>query len=156
MKSIVLKIPTLVFFIGLVLGPILRFALKYANSEYYDKIDYRLLYIVQIFVAAVWLSSVVAYFSHEGNSKKNNTLIYSLIVVEFISSGLSFYLEYYLVFALITFLMNILLTILLVPKIKKVFYARSTWLIVVELLMIPVGILSLTPEIQRWEKSEKV
>lgn len=155
MKNIILKTPAIVFFIGLVLGPLLRLSLKYANSEYYDKIDYRLLYIVQIFVAALWLSSVVAYFSYEENSKKNNTLIYSLIVVEFISTGLSFYLVYYLVFALITFLLNILLTILLVPKIKKVFYARSTWFIVVELLMIPVGILSLTPEIQRWEKSEK-
>jgi hypothetical protein len=156
MKTILLKTPALVFFLGLVLGPLVRFALKYFDSVYYDKIDFRMFYLVQVIVATLWLSSVVAYFSHESKSEKNNSLIYSLIAVSFISTILSFYLEYFLVFALFTFLLNILLTILLVPKIKKVFYARSTWFIVVELLMIPVGILSLTPEIQRWEKSEKV
>jgi uncharacterized membrane protein len=155
MKTIILKTPAIVFFLGLVLGLLVRFGLKYSDSIYYDKIDFRLLYLVQLIVATLWLSSLVAYFSHEGKSKKKNSLIYSLIGVLFISTALSFYLEYFLVFALFTFLLNILLTILLVPKIKKVFYARSTWFIVIELLMIPVGILSLTPEIQRWEKSEK-
>ncbi len=156
MKTILLKTPALVFFLGLVLGPLVRFALKYSDSIYYNKIDFRLFYFVQVLVATLWLCSVVAYFSHEGKSKKNNSLIYSLIAVSFISTILSFYLEYFLVFALLTFLIEILLTILVLPKVKKVFYARSTWFIVVELLVLPVGILTLTPEIQRWEKSEKV
>ena len=155
MRNIIVKVPTLVFFLGLVAGPLTTALLSIYNSDYYTWTNLFILEVIQWGVIVVWMSGIVSYFSYEGKSYKNNSIIYTLIAITTISSFVDEYLwqHWFLhILALVSFIVSV---ILITPKIKKVFYARATWFIVIELLLIVVGFLTLTPEIKRWEKSDK-
>jgi hypothetical protein len=39
--------------------------------------------------------------------------------------------------------------------VKKVFYARSTWFLFIEVWILPIGVFTLTPDVQDWEIGDK-
>lgn len=97
------------------------------------------------------------YFIHESKSDKGKTLLIVVMLASTILGVLSSISEG--PFGIIIWVLSIVVwigyIILMTKKIKSVFYARGTWFIAVELLFPVIGILTLTPEIKRWENSDK-
>ncbi len=154
MKQFVLKAPT-VLLILLVLSPLLISklllggifpALQSENIELFTG-------ILQVTTIALWHLSILDYFCSEKNDNRNKKLIQVIITVSFaFSLGLVFLnptLSY-----LVYMLLAIGLLVFMLKKIKAVFYERSDWFIVLELILVPVGIYTLTEEIKNSE-SEK-
>jgi hypothetical protein len=110
-----------------------------------------------IIVFYVWMFSLIDYFRIESNSDKWGKLLKILVVGIFIMSfdasingGV---IE--LILLIVSLILWIVFVVLLSGKIKRVLYGRSRWFIFIELFFPVIGILTLTPEIKRWEKSDK-
>jgi hypothetical protein len=157
MKQFVLKVPGIVFLIALFL-PAIMFILW--GHQYISGDLKKILYASSIFQwlsAGLWYMSLLAYFSHEKKSFEGNNLVILLIALATIS-GITLISTYHLpsVFALIPALLMIYPIVKIVLKVREVFYARSLWFLVFEIIIPPIGFLTLTPEIKRWEKSDKI
>ena len=155
MRNIIIKVSTIFLFLALIARPLIYLLIA---NYFPEKATYTTGLILDCFQWAVigfWQASLVSYMSHEGKSEANSRLIYLLIITTSISILLYDYLWTHpllLVVSILLFLVNV---VLITIKIKKVFYNRSYYFIVLELLLIPVGFLTLTPEIKRWEKGDK-
>jgi hypothetical protein len=135
MKQFVLKVPGIVFLIALFL-PAIMFILW--GHQYISGDLKKILYASSIFQwlsAGLWYMSLLAYFSHEKKSFEGNNLVILLIALA---------------------LLMIYPIVKIVLKVREVFYARSLWFLVFEIIIPPIGFLTLTPEIKRWEKSDKI
>lgn len=157
MKQIVLKIPGIVFLIALFLPAIMFILWDY---QYISGDLKTILYgssIFQWMSGGLWYMSVLAYFSDEKKSYAGNIGVYLLIVLATVS-GITLTSTYHLpsVYAVIPALLMIYPVIKIIFRIREVFYARSLWFLVFEIMILPIGCLTLTPEIKRWEKSDKV
>lgn len=158
MKNIVLKVPTAIFVV-LVFLPFMIFLLQMiANEELLEPKYYGLLSIVGSVVASVWLFSIVDYFQSKAPGFKFTRLIYLLLVVELILDLLlSFDAVAYngigdLILGILQSIIYVTVTVFITLLIQKVFYERAVWFIVLEILIVIVGITTLTPEIKRNEK----
>ncbi|MFT6500209.1 MAG: hypothetical protein ACJASQ_000316 [Crocinitomicaceae bacterium] len=105
----------------------------------------------------IWAFSLIDYFRFESKSYKwiklLKLLLTSTLVLSFDASIRDGMFEFIL--AITALLVWIVFTVLLSAKIKRVFYARSRWFIFLEIFIPVIGVLTLTPEIKRWEKSDK-
>lgn len=158
MKNIVLKVPTSIFIV-LVLLPILIFALQIVSGEELIKPEYYdVLSIVGSFVTWIWLFSIVDYFHSKAPGFKHIRWVYLLLFIDFTLVLLDhFYFtglnlkDDILVF-IIRSVLFIAALVFITILIRSVFYERAVWFIVLELLIMIVGITTLTPEIKRHEK----
>ncbi|MFK8045470.1 MAG: hypothetical protein AB8B72_08240 [Crocinitomicaceae bacterium] len=156
MKKIILVIPTFVFMLSLLIGPTVSFVLNFDNQYYASPVVFLLLDVFQWFVIAVWMISLVQYFSYEAKTNRNNVFIYLLL---FICALASIWIDNYMFsYVLLSILMvsYTALTVLITLKVKSVFYARSAWFVFLEILFVFIGFLTLTPQVKDWEASDKV
>ena len=155
MKNIILKIPTLVFFLGLVIPTIFIFQLKVNYKELATDSILFTLSLIQSIVILIWTVSAVDIFSFESKSKENNIVIYSLISVYILFSFIYLTIWPSMTLFILSVLAYASYIVLMTMKVKSVFYARSTWFVALELLIPLIGFLTLTPEIKRWEEEEQ-
>ena len=156
MRNILIKVPTFIFFLGLIAGPCVTILLRNKYPEYYITPNIIALKVFQWAVILTWLISVVSYFSNESKSAKNNKLIYALLLISSLSSisyGFAWKNEFLFDLFIVAYIMS---TVLITLKIKQVFYERSTWYIVLELLIILIGFISLTQDLKQWEKNKEI
>lgn len=160
MKQLVLKVPTIVFATP-VLVPLLIVALQIITEKELMSANYlKILKPINTAVALVWLFSIVDYFRSKAPDFKYIKSIYLLLFIDvaleisdlLFFQNLAFTDMYYWAIGFLQFFNFVAFTILLTLLIQKVFYERSTWFIVLEILTIIVGILTLTPEIKRNEQ----
>ena len=158
MKNLVLKIPTAIFIV-LVLLPLLILAMQQFSGEVLLKPQYyKLLSILGSIVSWLWLISVVDYFYSKAPTFKLIRWIYILLALDFLLLLVKIFNFYDIIvindlalFAiqLIIMISNIVFITLLI---RIVFFERAVWFIVLELLILIVGITTLTPEIKRYEQ----
>lgn len=111
---------------------------------------------------AIWCSSLVAYMSSESGSKRFGNLAFALIWLDFLLQCSVVYLEFHDLYSSLIpmleafgFLALITTSILMYNIVKQVFYARTNWFLFLELFIIPMGVFTLTPDVQNWEKGDK-
>ncbi|MDG1331753.1 MAG: hypothetical protein P8P74_05455 [Crocinitomicaceae bacterium] len=158
MKNIILKVPTTIFIV-LVLLPFMILGLQIvADKELMEPKYYGVLSLVGSIVSSIWLFSIVDYFQSKAPDFKYGRLIYVLLSLDLILTLLSAFnitsfegvIDFSLsISRLIIFIVAVIFIVLLV---QKVFYERAVWFIVLEILIVIVGITTLTPEIKRNEK----
>lgn len=158
MKNLVLKVPTAIFVV-LVFLPILIWAMQLvAEKELIEPKYYPVLSIIGSVVSSIWLVSIIDYFQSKAPNFKYTKLIYVLIALDLIVSLLEFFAlidfgpSTPTIFTAVQFAFFIPTVVFITLLIRKVFYERSVWFIVVEILTVVVGIFTLTPEIKRHEK----
>ncbi len=160
MKQLVLKVPTGIFAV-FVLAPLFIIGAQIfseqhlTSSEYFDYLK-----ISRTIVILLWLFSIVDYFKSKVSDFEQINLIYTLL---FFGVGLEFadwlYFWnlsvdnlYYWIIEFLQLFNHIALTVFLTRLVKKFFKERSTWFIVIEFFTVVVGVLTLTPEIKRYEQ----
>lgn len=158
MKNIVLRVPTAIF-IALVFLPLMIFVLEIvAERELMEPRYYDILDIVGSVVISIWLFSIVDYFQSKAPEFKFTGLIYILLAIELILDLLvsfdilTFDGVNYLIPIAVQSIIYITATVFIILLIHKVFYERAVWFIVLEILIVIVGITTLTPEIKRNEQ----
>ena len=160
MKNIILKVPTFVFLV-LVFMPLISWYLNLELIVFKNVLIY--LFFLPNLTIIVWLLSVLTYMTEASNSKQYFMPLIIIVLTEF---SLNFYtimgigepksILILYVLLILSLLLRIVTTVLMTKVVKKVFYARSTWFAIIELLFVPIGMFSLTPEIKEWEKGDKV
>lgn len=160
MKNIILKIPTFVFAL-LFFAPILLW-FSFIETEEASKYLFPAR-LIPLIVGTVWSMSLLHYMSSGSKSNKYVPLTYFLLVLEVIFQSLVIYIrmtqgDNMMVNILeIGSIINLLIIgIFMTIIVKKVFYARTTWFVFLEVTTIAIGIITLTPDIKKWEKSDKV
>lgn len=158
MKNLVLKIPTAIFIV-LVLLPLLIFAMQQFSGEVLLQPQYyKLLSILGSIVSWLWLISVVDYFYSKAPTFKFIRWIYILLALDFmlllvnIFNFSDFIVINHLVLFAIQAIFMIIAIVFITLLIRIVFFERAVWFIVLELLILIVGITTLTPEIKRYEQ----
>lgn len=156
MKNIVLKLPTAIF-IMLVLLPVAILTLQMiAGEELLEAKYYGTLMIVGSVVASIWLFSIVDYFQSKIEGFKYTRLIYILLGLDLTLDLLFEFVEFsesvYVALNILRVITYITAVVFITLLIHKVFYERAVWFIVLEVLIVIVGISTLTPEIKRNEK----
>lgn len=158
MKNLVLKIPTFVFSIG-VLVPILLFAYMVITDEpLVETRTFKFFAVISSILKILWLFSIVDYFQSKLDDFKYLKLIYFLLLIDGLltfstflivdSNDIMIEIALYLLPAVIHIATTVFITLL----IQKVFYNRAVWFIVIEIFTIVVGVITLTPEIKRHAK----
>ena len=160
MKQLVLKVPTFVFAIPVLL-PLLILALQIISEKELFVMEYlQFLKPISKVVVFAWLFSIVHYFQSKAPNFKYLKSIYLLLFIDLTLEIIlwiffppfAFNDLWYSVISLVQFFNFVALTTLLTMLIHTVFYERSVWFIILEIFTIVVGILTLTPEIKRSEK----
>lgn len=125
---------------------------------YLKKVDLEIVRHIQIGTFGLWMLFILEFFRRECKDKKHFPMIYAIFTIEIFDLVISLFFdiisEEILMTYLIIFLLHITMVVLLTLKIREVFYLRSVWFIVLELLIFPVAIFTLTPEIGRYEEEE--
>lgn len=155
MKNLILKIPTSVFIFAVIFNLILYFfAIQYPEAFIGKMWIFTIGGYVQLITIFLWSLSLIHYFKNESNSLKLAQLIQFILLVNFSLILLS---EFVFPFTLgiISLIIHTINTVLIYKLIRKTFYARSKWFLFVELLFVIVGIITLTPDVKKWEKSDK-
>lgn len=109
--------------------------------------------IIKDLVTILWLFALVDFFSFETKSYDNTTALYLLIVLLSILDAISYMESIQQITRMIMGMTYLTIVVFLFKKIKQLFNARSSWFIVIELLIIPVGIYTLTDEIKSWKST---
>lgn len=161
MKQIILKTPTFIF--------IFLFCFRLWMYFFLDSAEWRELSrswysnLIQFGTWYIWTLSLTDYFCFKSkNSEFKNPvyLIASLLFVLALFSTLTldpdFNYAIRIVFWALYAVLCVLQSVYLIKIIKPVFYARSTWFVFLETLIPFWGILTLTPEIKRWEQEDAV
>lgn len=150
MKQFVLKTPTPVFILIIFL-PIIVNLLPFVEITFksHPKL-FDFLRIIQIVTVAMWFSSILDFFCSEKNEVKNKGLIQLLIIISSVISAFSYLVNFWIGY-LIVLIIWIVMIVLLTKKVKALFYERSTWFIVTELILVPVGFYTLSETIKSWE-----
>jgi hypothetical protein len=158
MKNIVLKVPTAIFLV-LVIWPFIIAALQIvADRELLDLKYYGILGVISGLVSSIWLFSIVDYFQSKSPEFKFTNVIYILLGVELVVSLLKSFGVFSsigmisLVINAFQILVYVAAVVYITLLIRKVFYERAVWFIVLEVLIVVVGITTLTPEIKRNEQ----
>jgi len=158
MKNIVLKVPTTIFTVLVLLPFMIYFLQMVANKELLEPKYYGVLSTIGSIVSFIWLFSIVDYFQSKAPEFKFTRLIYVLLTVDLAVDLLTSFdvasIEGIVDFALSIFqsIVYVAATVFITLLIRKVFYERAVWFIVLEVLIVIVGITTLTPEIKRNEK----
>ena len=125
---------------------------------YLNKINLEFARHIQMATFALWILFILEFFRRECKDKKYFPVIYTIFALELFDLVISLFFEpisgHILITYLIISLLHITMVVLLTIKIREVFYSRSVWFIVIELLVFPIAIFTLTPEIGRYEKEE--
>lgn len=154
MRQFVLKVPTVVLLLAiflpmmsseLLLGNFLPFLQNETLITVFIYIRYVVIYL--------WLLSIVDFFSFETNNNTYTRLLQILILISFTLIVIPDYYPWF--FNLAAFVIYIVIIVLLFKKIKVLFYERSRWFIILELLILPVGIYTLTEGVKNWKQEEK-
>jgi hypothetical protein len=157
MRSFLINVPLGIIYLLFFAPIVLRLFLLTQFPELLSEITIGIFDFFGLAMFYIWTFSLIDYFRYESKSNKWNQLIVILILITFVLSfGASIregMIELILSITILT--IWIVFTVLLSSKIKSVFYARSRWFLILELLIPVIGILTLTPEIKRWEKSDK-
>lgn len=158
MKNAVLKIPTAIF-VALIFLPFMVFVLQIVSGEELMKAgSHQILSIVGSITSFIWLLSVVDYFQSKTPDFKSLRLIYLLLIVDsafilldiFEITGSDRTTQILLLVAQSA--VYITATVFITLLVRKVFYERSVWFIVLEIITLVIGIITLTPEIKKHEK----
>ncbi|PHR20379.1 MAG: hypothetical protein COA38_19510 [Fluviicola sp.] len=158
MKNVVLKIPTAIF-IALIFLPFMILVLQIVSrEELMEAESYQVLSIVGSITSSIWLFSIVDYFQSKTPAFKFLRLIYILLIVDsafilldiFEITGSDRTTQILLFVAHSVVYITAMVFIILL--IRKVFYERSVWFIVLEVIILVIGIMTLTPEIKKHEK----
>jgi len=158
MKQVILKVPSFLFIL-LMFGPTL---LWYFGIDLGAADIFLATRILPTLIGAIWLLSLVAYMSTESKSDEYVVLTQILIVcqvlihitIPFIASDNPYY-DWIIYLELSGFLLLIVNAIFITGIVKKVFYARSTWFLFIEVWILPIGVFTLTPDVQDWEIGDK-
>jgi hypothetical protein len=159
MKNIILKTPSFVFLIAMYFPWSLFFFVDLPQIKGF----FSLLTLFSTVVGAIWIIAVAEYMCSEAKSRKYVALVYGLLAMEFIFQLTEFLLMDYLeanrdlfhVFRILLLIDVIVIGILMTKIIKRVFYARSTYFVFLEASITPIGMWTLTSDIQDWEKGDK-
>ncbi|NOQ75886.1 MAG: hypothetical protein GQ574_28025 [Crocinitomix sp.] len=158
MKQIILKVPSIVFIL-LIFTPLILWYLG-IDTGFFDIILKTR--VLPTLVAAIWSLSLISYMSSESKSDEYvmlaRILIVCQVIIEISIPYITYDSPYYtwiigielLGFGLIT-----LSAIIITSIVRKVFYARSLWFLFLEVWIIPIGALTLTPDVQKWNKGDK-
>lgn len=158
MKNAVLKIPTAIF-VALIFLPFMILVLQIvAREELMEAESYQVLSIVGSITSSIWLFSVVDYFQSKTPDFKFLRLVYILLIVdsafilldifEITGSDRTTQILLFVAQSAVYITATVFITLL----IRKVFYERSVWFIVLEVITLVIGIMTLTPEIKKHEK----
>ncbi len=158
MKNIILKVTTFVFLL-LAIGPMVIWFNAREEVPVFLLIALGMLYTI----GTIWSVSLVAYMASETENKIYISLTYILLGFGFLFQIADTYfglvLEYGHIFSnvLDTFrtILAITATVFTTIIVKRVFYARSTWFLFFEVLVYPIGMMTLTPDVKAWEKGDK-
>lgn len=150
MKNLILKIPVFVFILC-VFSPVIALVTARTFDLSLSDLLFDSLLILRILVYAVWYLGMTDYFE---NQERNKNILTTLIISVTVGIFISTYLVSHWWIDVLLILVHIAISILLSSSIKKVFYARSKWFIIIETLVTPIGILTLTPEVKRWKKDQ--
>jgi hypothetical protein len=120
--------------------------------------------LVSYLSSSLWISSVIEYMYKESDSSKYRLLCHAIniiiaVIAIFPSQSPESFLEHSFLDVFIGFMplaLYVTNVIFITLMIKRVFYARSMWFIIVELILLPFGMFTLTSEIQNWEKEKKL
>ena len=158
MKNLVLKIPTFVFSIG-VLVPLFLFAYMVINDEpLVETRTFKFFAVISSILKILWLFSIVDYFQSKLDDFKYLKLIYFLLLIDGLLTFSTFLIVdsndimIEIALYLLPAVNHIATTVFITLLIQKVFYDRAVWFIVIEIFTLIVGIITLTPEIKRHEK----
>lgn len=155
MKNLILKVPTPVFIIAVLSNLILYIIATKFPESFIDKLwIFEILNYIQFITIFIWTISLVEYFKTESNSIKLANYIKLLVSINFVFIIASFYLNFFAIF-IISSLLYLVNSILIFKLIKKTFYARSKWFLFLEIFFVIIGIITLTPDVKKWEKSDK-
>jgi hypothetical protein len=154
MKNIILKVPAFIFLLIILTPAVL--------SVMHVKLEFPSV-LISYAIAIIWSVSLLHYMVGESKSNEYVIPIYLLLGLEFVAQAIAAYIKMtggekamILDLGIVTLVAVILNGILMTKVVKKVFYARSTLYIFLEVTFIPIGMMTLTPEVQNWEKSEKI
>lgn len=157
LKQLILKVPGMIFFILYFI-----FYLFWALSiEVENNLLIHTLQVLPYFVLFSWTISLVAYMAGELPDKKNVNVVYLLQSVSFLCFMLSLAdlgdSDYFstTIMLFLGFSLHLVTSIFLTSIIKRVFYARTTWFLFIELLFTPIGFVTLTPDVVEWENGDK-
>ncbi|MFM9986039.1 MAG: hypothetical protein ACKVOK_12445 [Flavobacteriales bacterium] len=115
-------------------------------------------------VMGLWVLSVADYFCHEIHSRKAMPAIYMLVAIQYFLFVLPWVMPAFgieevfltvLGIRIVMLIITLVLAFVMMNLARRVLYARSSWFLLLEFLMTPFGMLSLTPAIQQWENSDK-
>jgi len=156
MRNIIIKIPTFIFVLVFVVSAVVPTVLYI----YYPQKNIELVHLSCRFLLwvtfIVWVIGLVEYFSFELNSRRYAIPVYLLLTTSCIASIVYDYYDTEWISLTVFLVLYLAMSIVLTMMIKKVFYARSTWFLLVEFLFVFVGFLTLTSAVKEWEDSEKI
>lgn len=105
-------------------------------------------------VISIWYISMNDYFQKEIDWKKRDAIPFVLVSVALISF-IGFVAPSFRYYMLTVWIGGQLYAaIKLLPKIEVLFEERTRWFLIMELLTPVFGMSTLTPEVQRWEKTK--
>lgn len=158
MKQIILKVPSIIFIL-LIFTPLILwyFGIETGAADVILKTR-----VLPIIVSSIWALSLVAYMFSESKSDTyvniTRILIISHTIIElaipYITEDNPYY-SWIFVIELLGFALITLNAFFITSIVKKVFYARSSWFVFLEVWIIPIGAFTLTPDVQKWEKGDK-
>lgn len=121
-----------------------------------------------VVASAIWLLALIDYMAAESNSKQYVVVSKLLIVLDAVYQLAEFLFLYtrdtsypmlprWVHYSkwIATLLISIVIALLIVKIVKRVFYARSGWWIFIEVFVVPIGMITLTPDVQKWERGPK-
>lgn len=160
MKKLILTIPPFLWsFVSLI--PLIVYLSVPKEILPFEVLNY--LSIVTYLCYALWTSSLVEYMCHEAKSTKYRVLVHvttTLIVLveilhKFYPTEPSPEIKFELPVSLLSLILIVFNSFIVTAIVKRVFYARTTWFVFLELVSIPIGIFTLTSEVQNWEQEKK-
>lgn len=158
MKQIILKVPSLVFLLLMFTPLIITFSeISLGGMDIIFKTRF-----LPILVSAIWSLSLIDYMTGESKSNQyvmlSKILILCQVIIEllipFISEDNLLY-EWILLIEILGILLIIVSSIFITSIVQKVFYARTTWFLFLEIWITVLGMFTLTPDVQNWEKGDK-
>lgn len=158
MKQIILRVPSFIF-IFLIFFPAILWYFKINMGAANTLLATR---ILPTSIGAIWMLSLVSYMSKESKSDEYVLLTQILIIcqviihitIPFIEMDNPFY-DWVIILEFLGFSLLIINAAFITAIVKKVFYARSTWFLFIEVWILPIGVFTLTPDVQAWEKGDK-
>lgn len=151
MKDYIQKTPSFLIYLSVFLTPVCHLLFTIFLPEVNPFHVLLIVVPVQLILVSLWFVSMISFFSEMARTTQNNVLIYGIYFTVILVYGFGILTKREEITSVLAVVLCVINAILILPKVKRVFYARSKSFIFVEVAFLPIGILTLTSEIKRGE-----